>query len=201
MNILNLFAGIGGNRALWDDEHTVTAVEIDNDIAEVYHKRFPDDCVVVADALRVLEADYHMYDFIWASPPCQSHGQYRHNVGVLGKGFMPIVPDMTSLYGTIVFLKTYFKGLWCVENVQPYYWPLIHPNSWLGRHTVWCNFSIFSGWHEPSGIRSKNKIGDFKDAELVKNSKIKHKRQVLRNEVEPEIGKIVLDAAMEAFNE
>jgi hypothetical protein len=27
MRILNLYAGIGGNRALWGDEHEVTAIE------------------------------------------------------------------------------------------------------------------------------------------------------------------------------
>jgi len=50
MKILNLYAGIGGNRKLWGDEHEVTAVEIDSVIGEVYHTNFPNDTVVVADA-------------------------------------------------------------------------------------------------------------------------------------------------------
>lgn len=39
MNILNLYAGIGGNRKLWGNNHNITAVEINPDIAEIYiHK-------------------------------------------------------------------------------------------------------------------------------------------------------------------
>ena len=29
MKILNLYAGIGGNRKLWGEEHQITAVELD----------------------------------------------------------------------------------------------------------------------------------------------------------------------------
>jgi len=36
MRILNLYAGIGGNRRLWGNEHQITAVELDPDIAAVY---------------------------------------------------------------------------------------------------------------------------------------------------------------------
>lgn len=46
MKILNLFAGIGGNRLLWNDvlpDIDVTAVEFDPAIAEVYKFRFPAD--------------------------------------------------------------------------------------------------------------------------------------------------------------
>jgi len=36
MKILNLYAGLGGNRALWDaDCDDVTAVEYDHDIANI----------------------------------------------------------------------------------------------------------------------------------------------------------------------
>lgn len=126
MKILNLYAGIGGNRKLWGSEHDITAVELSPEIANLYHSCFPQDNVVVGDALDFLEKHYYEFDFIWASPPCQSHGQYRHNVGVLGKGYAPIIPDM-RLYSIIIFLKTYFKGNWCVENVKPYYKPLIEP--------------------------------------------------------------------------
>ena len=50
MKILNLYAGIGGNRKLWGDEHDITAVEINPKIAECYKSFFPQDDVVVADA-------------------------------------------------------------------------------------------------------------------------------------------------------
>ena len=50
MKILNLFAGVGGNRALWGEEHDITSVEYDEEIAEIYGKRFPNDTIIVGDA-------------------------------------------------------------------------------------------------------------------------------------------------------
>jgi DNA (cytosine-5)-methyltransferase 1 len=42
MRILNLYAGIGGNRKLWEDVD-VTAVEWNEEIARVYSDNFPLD--------------------------------------------------------------------------------------------------------------------------------------------------------------
>jgi DNA (cytosine-5)-methyltransferase 1 len=117
VKILNLYAGIGGNRRLWGD-HDVTAVEYFPEIAAVYQQLYPNDTVVVGDAVAYLEKHYAEFDFIWASPPCPSHGQYRHNVGVIGKGFAPIMPDMT-LYAQIVFLQHYAKGKWVISLKTP----------------------------------------------------------------------------------
>jgi DNA (cytosine-5)-methyltransferase 1 len=50
MKILNLYAGIGGNRKLWGNQHKVTAVEYDPNIAFVYKQLFPQDEVIVGDA-------------------------------------------------------------------------------------------------------------------------------------------------------
>lgn len=169
----------------------LTTVELDEKIADVYKHLYPNDNVIVGDALKYLESNYNNFDFIWASPPCQSHGQYRHNVGVLGKGFAPILPDM-SLYSIIIFLKTYYKGNWCVENVIPYYKPLIEPTAILQRHLFWSNKPIANKKFEKDAIRTKNKISDFDNYEVVVNSKISNKRQVLRNCVKPEIGLYIL---------
>ena len=43
MKILNLYAGIGGNRKLWGDEHEVVAVENNEEIAEAYKTFYPKD--------------------------------------------------------------------------------------------------------------------------------------------------------------
>ena len=51
MKILNLYCGIGGNRKLWGDEHEVTAVEINSDIAGIYKGNFPQDNLIITDAL------------------------------------------------------------------------------------------------------------------------------------------------------
>ncbi|GAF94116.1 unnamed protein product, partial [marine sediment metagenome] len=80
MKILNLYAGIGGNRKLWTpngDEHEITAVEHDPKIAEIYQDFFPNDKVVVGDAHQYLLEHYKEFDFIWSSPPCPTHSDIR----------------------------------------------------------------------------------------------------------------------------
>ncbi|MFA5704648.1 MAG: DNA cytosine methyltransferase [Advenella sp.] len=200
MKVLNLYAGIGGNREKWDG-CDVTAIESNPTIAEVYAKRFPEDTTITGDALEYVQENYGAFDFIWASPPCPTHGQYRHNVGVLGKGFDPIVPDMTQLYGLIVFLKTYFDGKWLVENVKPYYRPLISPTFELHRHLFWSNFTVPKKIFEADKIRTKNKISDFEHGYLLKGSGIMNKRQVLRNCVNADVGLYIFQRAREALQE
>jgi len=55
--VLNLYACLGGNRYKWDEvaknanvDLKVTAVEWDQDLAELYQERFPNDTVIIADA-------------------------------------------------------------------------------------------------------------------------------------------------------
>ena len=62
MKILNLYAGIGGNRKLWGDDHEITAVEYDQATAEVYTTYFPNDTVIVADAHDYLLNNYKYFD-------------------------------------------------------------------------------------------------------------------------------------------
>lgn len=63
MKILNLYAGIGGNRKLWGNEHDIVAVEYDTKIAKIYQDFFPDDKVIVADAHQYLLEHYKEFDF------------------------------------------------------------------------------------------------------------------------------------------
>jgi len=193
MRVLNLYAGVGGNRKFWT-KCDVTAVELNHEIAEVYRVLYPVDTVVVGDAHEYLEKHYKKFDFIWASPPCPSHGQYRHNVGVIGKGFAPVMPDMT-LYSQIIFLQHYAVGKWVIENVKPYYEPLVQPSFKLHRHLFWANFAVKDREFKPAEIRNKNKISNFDGFEVVAHSKIKNKRQVLRNCVDPELGKHIFESA------
>ncbi len=195
MKILNLYAGIGGNRFLWGDEHQVTAVENDPEIAAAYFKRFPNDTVIVDDAHDYLLKHHTEFDFIWSSPPCPTHGQYRYNVGYRAKGYAPVFPDM-KLYEEIIFLKHYFKGLWVVENVKPYYEPLVAPTVILQRHLFWSNYEIGHADFATKKIRSKNKISDYDNLGYdISDTKIKNKRQVLRNCVDAELGMHVLTEA------
>ena len=139
MKILNLYSGIGGNRELWSDQHEVTAVEFDKRRAAKYQNKFPNDRVIVTDAHEYLLDHYKEYDFIWSSPPCQTHSRanYFINNGVAKR---PRYPKM-ELYQEIIFLSKFYKGLFCVENVISYYDPLIKPVQ-IGRHYLWSNFKI-----------------------------------------------------------
>ena len=53
IKVLNLYAGIGGNRKLWENVD-VMAIEINPKIAEIYQDFFPDDKVIIADAHQYL---------------------------------------------------------------------------------------------------------------------------------------------------
>lgn len=192
MKILNLYAGIGGNRKKWGNEHEVTAVEYDENIATVYKTLFPNDEVIVADAHEYLLNHFNEYDFIWSSPPCQTHSSFRQNIGVRYRGVEAVYPDM-KLYQEIIFLKYNFKGKWLVENVNPYYEPLIKPDVELDRHKFWCNFEISKKEFVRPKLRAAQ-IPQLQEALGYELSgyKLPNKRQVLRNCVLPSVGEHIL---------
>ena len=136
IKVLNLFAGLGGNRKKWQNVE-VTAVEFEPKIAKVYQDQHPNDTVIIGDAMEYLKKHRNKFDFIWASPPCQKHSKMmkatRHDVA----DFFDL-----QLWQVIIFLSHFYKGSWVVENVKPYYEPLIKPQKELGRHLIWCNFAI-----------------------------------------------------------
>lgn len=188
MRILNLYAGIGGNRRLWGDEHQITAVEMDPDIAAVYADLYPNDEVIVGDAHEYLLANYKNFDYIWSSPPCQSHSSFRFNIGVRYRGTEPVYPDM-KLYQEIILLMTHFEGLYVVENVKPYYDVLIKPTKELQRHYFWANYDISDAEFKGENLRTAQ-IPDLEKLHQVDLSKYKlsNKRQVLRNCILPDLG-------------
>lgn len=110
LKALNLYSGIGGNRKLWQNV-SVTAVEWDADIANIYKRLYPKDKIIVGDAHEYLEKNYKEFDFIWSSPPCQTHSSFRYNIGVRYRGVAATYADM-KLYQEILFLKHYaFSGI------------------------------------------------------------------------------------------
>jgi DNA (cytosine-5)-methyltransferase 1 len=191
MKVLNLYAGIGGNRKLWTN-CDVTAVELNPEIARVYKDHYPQDEVIIGDAHEYLLNHYKEFDFIWTSPPCQSHSSFRQNICVRFRGTKEEFPDM-KLYQEIIFLKHNYKGLWVVENVKPYYEPLIKPTIELQRHYFWSNFNIVSKKFEKDNIR-KAQIPDLQKLHGFDLSgyKLKNKRQILRNCVLPELGQHII---------
>ena len=126
--VFNGCAGIGGNANLWVDCQVV-AVENEPKIAEIYKKLNPTHTVIIGDAYEYFKIHHEEFDFAWWSPPCQKHSKMmkatRHKVADY--------PDF-KLYEVIVFCQHFFKGKWVVENVVPYYEPLIKPTKRIGRH-------------------------------------------------------------------
>jgi len=120
--ILNLYAGIGGNRKLWNDENfEITAIEYDQATADVYKKHFPKDTVIVTDAHEYLLKNYMNFDFVWSSPPCPTHSDIRR-CGVHAGQYEALYPNM-ELYQEILLLQNFHKKhtKFVVENVVPYY--------------------------------------------------------------------------------
>jgi len=192
--ILNLYSGLGGNRALWGNEHEITSIEYNEEIANAYLQLFPNDNVIVTDAHKyLLDHVLDGWDFIWASPPCPSHSRINTD-----GNHAPRYPEMTLYQEIIMLSNNWYKGKWVVENVIPYYEPLIRPTVEIDRHLFWCNFKV-------------NKINVEKEKPIafqtgtngrygfnLKGVDIKHdKRQILRNLVNPEIGLYFLNRALD----
>lgn len=199
MKILNLYAGIGGNRKLWGDADEVTAVEFDEQIAKIYKDNFPKDKVIIGDAHQYLLEHFREFDFIWSSPPCPTHSRIRKSLafkkdkaGNIYEQNKPVYPDM-KLYEEILFLQHYYDGYYCIENVLPYYEPLIEAQK-IGRHLFWCNFKINGDYH-----KSGEHNGTIKELEKCKGFDLSNynkidKRKLLRNCVEPEVGRLIYEA-------
>ena len=201
LKVLNLYAGIGGNRKLWKNVD-VTAVEYNEEIAGIYQDFFPDDKVIVADAHKYLLEHYDDgWDFIWASPPCPTHSRIRNIAGV-GRGQnKPVYPDM-KLYQEIIFLQNIyyssgcnFRGGYCIENVISYYEPLIKPQK-RNRHYFWTNFHIPEINIKPLPEKDRGDIKGLQDYYGMKVSDIDGKnRTMLRNCVNPKLGNHILECA------
>jgi DNA (cytosine-5)-methyltransferase 1 len=193
---LNLYAGIGGNRKKWEGVQ-VTAVENNAEIAAVYKDLYPQDTVIVGDAHQYLIDHSAEFDFIWTSPPCQSHSSMRQNLAVRFRGTPAEYPDM-KLYQEIIYLKYNFAGKWVVENVDPYYEPLIRPSVELQRHLFWTNFPIPRAEFDGSLLREAQipDLQEYLGMDLSKY-KLSNKRQVLRNCVLPALGLHIFNAAQE----
>jgi DNA (cytosine-5)-methyltransferase 1 len=202
IKVLNLYACLGGNRYLWDEvaDIEVTAVEWDEELAKLYQERFPNDTVIVADAHQYLLDHFKEFDFIWSSPPCPSHSRARFAVANNYDTKTDAVYPEMALYQEILFLQHYFKGKYVVENVIPYYEPLIQAKK-RGRHLYWTNFNLPSDLKERkegNGIISKAKnevdvLSKFHDYDFRKYKGEQRTDKIARNLVDYEAGKTIFE--------
>ena len=203
MKILNLYACLGGNRYKWDEvaNAKVTAVELDAEAARLYQERFPNDNVIVADAHQYLLDHYKEFDFIWSSPPCPSHSRARYwNSSNYETTTEAIYPDM-KLYQEILFLQHYYKtGKWVVENVIPYYEPLV-PSIKRGRHLYWTNFNLPNDLKDrrfniSSAKQELKGLCEFHKYDFTKYKGEQSMLKMARNLVDYEAGKTILETAL-----
>jgi DNA (cytosine-5)-methyltransferase 1 len=202
MKILNLYACLGGNRYKWNEvkeDIQVTAVELDPELAKLYQERFPEDKVVVADAHQYLLDHYQEFDFIWTSPPCPTHSRMRKtNTGKGERKSKATYPSMI-LYEEIIFLQHFFKGKYVVENVIPYYEPLIPANK-RHRHLYWTNFkipNILTNRKADNFINvSYKELESFHEIDLSNYKGKQRKDKIARNLVDYEAGKTIFATAL-----
>jgi DNA (cytosine-5)-methyltransferase 1 len=206
MKVLNLYACLGGNRYKWDEvinNLKVTAVELDPEAARLYKERFPNDTVIVADAHKYLLDHFNEFDFIWSSPPCPTHSRMRKtNTGEGERKSKATYPNM-MLYEEIILLQHFFKGKYCVENVIPYYEPLIAAQK-RGRHLYWTNFILPNDLGERSAnnfIKSKvSELSKFHDYDFTKYKGKQRVDKMARNLVDYEAGRTIFEIALGIVN-
>lgn len=204
MNVLNLYCGIGGNRKLWDDVE-VTAVEMNPEIAAVYQENYPNDFVIIGDAHETLRKHFMEFDMIWSSIPCQSHTKMMK----FSRHQLSRYPDL-KLYEEILFLQHFCPPeiKWVVENVVPYYSPLVQPTKQVGRHLFWSNFPIHADdYPTPQGVDFINtsSVAGLRQLQdwlgIHWNNPVYYEGshcpcQIARNAVHPEIGLQVFNSAL-----
>ena len=188
MKVLNLYAGIGGNRKLWPKECEVIAIENNPELAKIYKQNYPQDTVIVTDAHKYLLEHHKYFDFIWSSRPCHTHSKARYWASKGGK--YPVkYPDMV-LYQEIIFLQHFCECKYVVENVVPYYEPLIKPQI-ISGHCFWTNFGIETkefDRHDISAIKVKDSV--------LSNVKLTTRKDaVIRSMVNSELGLHIFNCA------
>lgn len=202
--ILNLYACLGGNRYKWDEvakeaeiEIEVTSVELDHELARLYQERFPNDKVIITDAHQYLLEHYKDFDFIWSSPPCPTHSRLvQSNKNKIKMKY----PDM-KLYEEILFLKHLYNGKFVIENVIPYYEPLILAQK-RHRHLYWTNFNLPNiltnrDVRISTGIDEVQKLCKFHDFDFYKYKGKQPTNKIARNLVDYEAGRTILETALE----
>ncbi len=107
-----------------------------------------------------------------------------------------------KLYQEILFLQHYFKSKWIVENVCPYYEPLIQAQK-VGRHLFWSNFNI-PKIDDKTLFFPKDSLPTLEKIYGVDLSKLDvkiDKRIVLRNCVNPKLGLHIFNCAFKEKQE
>ena len=112
-----------------------------------------------------------------------------------------------KLYEEIILLETVskgqtprFKGKYVVENVIPYYEPLIQAKK-RGRHLYWTNFNLPNTLTDRSvqisaGLDEVKKLCNFHDYNFYQYKGKQPTKKIARNLVDYEAGRTILETAV-----
>ena len=105
-----------------------------------------------------------------------------------------------KLYQEILLLDNYFKGKYVVENVIPFYTPLI-PSKKRGRHLYWTNFNLPNDVGERKGgiMEGKDEVTQwckFHDYDFRKYKGKQPTNKMARNLVDYEVGRTILETVL-----
>jgi len=102
-----------------------------------------------------------------------------------------------KLYEEVLLLQHFHKGGFVVENVIPYYEPLIAAHR-RGRHLYWTNFNLPMdiGERECKNFIKANvsDLSKFHDYDFTKYKGEQRMDKMARNLVDYEVGKTILEA-------
>lgn len=207
LKVLNAYAGMGGNRKLWENVE-VTAIENDSIIAAEYKAQFPDDQVIIGDAHHYIMEHYDEFEFVWSSIPCQTHTDNNNFLHYQDKRTYP----HWKLWQEIIYLEKWTRGKnikYCIENVNPYYREFISPTFKIGRHYFWSNFHVPNQvYKSPFSITNakpkqrvtakahRKRMLEYLGMDLKTDLKgLKHPNQVINNCLHPKIGLKIFEHA------
>jgi DNA (cytosine-5)-methyltransferase 1 len=106
-----------------------------------------------------------------------------------------------KLYQEIIFLQHHFKGKYCVENVIPYYEPMLNPQK-RGRHLYWTNFRLPNKISREFSMQGSNsnkefqRLCKFHEYDFSKYKGEQSKTKIARNLVDYEAGRTILETAL-----
>lgn len=185
MRILDLYAGLGGTakgiQSVLEKkgvDYEYFAIEIDPNVCAAHKINNPRSTVICADVKDWLDKITD-FDFVWASPPCQTHSILNFSNKATGKKTNLV--DW-SLWHVIDHLQRTENVSYVVENVLIWYNEPFKHNFNLDRHYFWTNLSLLSFEYQK---RTKDwgylSVKGWKEYHQVEHAITGNKRQQLRN--------------------
>jgi len=186
VRVLDLYAGLGGTdkgiRKVAAEKNIKLdyyAIEIDPAVCQAHKKNHLESNVICADVKDWLDKVTD-FDFVWASPPCQTHSINNYSNKAIGYKTKPV--DW-SLWHVIDILQRAETIPFVVENVKIWYNEPFKHNFKLDRHYFWTNLQLvpFDYHKKPAKEWCHISVKDWQEYHQLEPATTGDKRQQLRN--------------------